>query len=132
MAKPEWGAKRACQSCGVRYYDLRRSPIKCPACGAVFTPEQMPRRRSSAPAAAPVPVPIPVPVVEVEEPLVAAVAAVDDDADVVEVGADEAVAEDGKEKEKELIEDASDLGEDADDMSEVKEHIDEEEGPARP
>ena len=116
MAKPEWGMKRTCQSCGVRYYDLRRSPITCPSCGAVFTPEQMPRRRSSAPAVAPVPVPIPTVLEEVE--VIAPVAAVADD-EVVGV-------------EKEKIEDASDLGEDEDEMSEVKEHIDEEESPLKP
>ena len=39
MAKPEWGAKRHCAACGVRFYDLNRDPIACPECGAVFTPE---------------------------------------------------------------------------------------------
>lgn len=39
MAKPEWGAKRHCAACGVRFYDLNRDPITCPECGAVFTPE---------------------------------------------------------------------------------------------
>lgn len=127
MAKPEWGMKRTCQSCGVRYYDLRRSPITCPSCGAVFTPEQMPRRRSSAPAVAPVPVPIPKPVPE-EVEVIAPVAAVADDEVVGVEGAEVEEAEDEKEK----IEDASDLGEDEDDMSEVKEHIDEEESPLKP
>ncbi|MGB0671459.1 MAG: TIGR02300 family protein, partial [Rhodospirillales bacterium] len=32
MAKPEWGTKRACQSCGARFYDLGRNPIVCPKC----------------------------------------------------------------------------------------------------
>ena len=36
MAKPEWGTKRICQSCGARFYDFGRSPIVCPACSAVF------------------------------------------------------------------------------------------------
>lgn len=36
MAKPELGAKRTCQSCGSKYYDLMRDPIVCPKCGATF------------------------------------------------------------------------------------------------
>ena len=36
MAKPEWGTKRECHGCGTRYYDLRRDPVVCPGCGAVF------------------------------------------------------------------------------------------------
>ena len=34
VAKAEWGTKRTCLSCGARFYDLRREPIVCPACGA--------------------------------------------------------------------------------------------------
>jgi hypothetical protein len=33
------GTKRVCQACEVRFYDLLREPIVCPACGAVHTPE---------------------------------------------------------------------------------------------
>lgn len=36
MAKPEWGTKRLCQSCGARFYDMARNPIVCPKCGAAF------------------------------------------------------------------------------------------------
>lgn len=36
MAKPELGAKRQCQSCGTKFYDLNKDPIICPKCGAVF------------------------------------------------------------------------------------------------
>ena len=45
MAKPEWGTKRLCQSCGAKFYDLLRSPITCPKCGAVFQVETDTRRR---------------------------------------------------------------------------------------
>lgn len=31
------GTKRVCQACEVRFYDLARDPIVCPACGAHFT-----------------------------------------------------------------------------------------------
>ena len=38
MAKPEWGKKRICSFCNTRYYDLNKSPIICPSCGAEFDP----------------------------------------------------------------------------------------------
>ena len=38
MAKPEWGRKRTCQVCGKKYYDLNKSLIICPSCGAEFDP----------------------------------------------------------------------------------------------
>ena len=51
MAKPEWGTKRICQSCGAKFYDFNRSPIVCPACGATFEPEATsPRGRRQRPA----------------------------------------------------------------------------------
>ena len=36
MAKPELGAKRQCQNCGAKFFDLNRDPIVCPKCGTVF------------------------------------------------------------------------------------------------
>lgn len=36
VAKPELGAKRQCQSCATKFYDLNRDPIICPKCGAIF------------------------------------------------------------------------------------------------
>ncbi len=36
MAKPELGAKRQCQSCGAKFFDLNKDPIVCPKCGAIF------------------------------------------------------------------------------------------------
>ncbi len=36
MAKPELGAKRQCQSCGTKFYDLNKDPIACPKCGAIY------------------------------------------------------------------------------------------------
>jgi uncharacterized protein (TIGR02300 family) len=43
MAKPEWGVKRQCLSCGARFYDLNHDPIACPECGAVFEVEALAR-----------------------------------------------------------------------------------------
>ncbi len=36
MAKPELGAKRQCQNCGAKFFDLNRDPIVCPKCGTIF------------------------------------------------------------------------------------------------
>ena len=36
VAKPELGAKRQCQSCGAKFFDLNKDPIVCPKCGTVF------------------------------------------------------------------------------------------------
>ena len=33
MVKASWGIKRTCQNCAARFYDLNKSPIKCPKCG---------------------------------------------------------------------------------------------------
>ena len=45
MAKPEWGKKRTCQVCGTKYYDLNKSPMICPSCGAEFDPDLSLRTR---------------------------------------------------------------------------------------
>ncbi len=34
--KAERGAKRVCQSCGSKFYDLMRDPIICPICQSVY------------------------------------------------------------------------------------------------
>jgi uncharacterized protein (TIGR02300 family) len=36
LAKPELGAKRQCQNCGAKFFDLNKEPILCPKCGTVF------------------------------------------------------------------------------------------------
>ncbi len=36
MARPEFGAKRQCQNCGTKFFDLNKDPITCPKCGTVF------------------------------------------------------------------------------------------------
>ena len=122
MAKPEWGTKRICPSCGTRYYDLLRDPVVCPKCSTPFDPEALLRARRARPAA---------PVEKAIEP----VAADDIDADLetaeveaVEDEEEEAVPlEEAEEEDEELIEDASELGEDEDDMAEVIDNVEEEE-----
>ena len=121
MAKPEWGMKRICPSCGTRYYDLMRDPIVCPKCSTPFDPEAFLKSRRSRPAA---------PVEKELEPVTAE--EIDADVETEEVEAAEEEEEEGvpleeNEEDEELIEDASELGEDEDDMAEVIENVEEEE-----
>ena len=47
MAKAKLGTKRSCTSCGLRYYDLNKTPIICPSCNAEFDPESLLKTRKS-------------------------------------------------------------------------------------
>ncbi|MBV9828380.1 MAG: TIGR02300 family protein [Alphaproteobacteria bacterium] len=123
MAKPEWGTKRICPSCGTRYYDLMHDPVVCPKCTTPFDPEAFLKSRRSRPAA---------PVERELEP----VSGEDIDADIeteeVEAAEDEEeealpLEEAEEEEDEELIEDASELGEDEDDMAEVIDNVEDEE-----
>src|SRR6185437_9009224 len=106
MVKPEWGAKRVCHSCGAPFYDLHRDPITCPKCGGVYDPEAILKSRRARPAVAEK---------EVEAPEAEEVVAETEEAEPAE-GEEVEVAEGEEEEDKELIEDASELGEDEDDM----------------
>lgn len=35
MTKPELGNKHQCQHCGTKFFDLNKTPVVCPKCGAV-------------------------------------------------------------------------------------------------
>lgn len=129
MAKPEWGTKRTCHTCGARFYDLRREAIVCPVCGAVHDPDRQPKPRRPGPAMK-------------EEPALVSRIADEDvasqplDEDLVEaeqgdLDIEESDAEESNEDELakeggELMEDTSELGEDDDDIGEVMEHVDDE------
>ena len=52
MVKPEWGIKRTCQACSAHFYDLKKSPIVCPKCGAEFNIEVLKQKKTKAVAAA--------------------------------------------------------------------------------
>ena len=39
MAQKNLGRKRRCVSCGIKFYDLGKTPAVCPACGTEFDPE---------------------------------------------------------------------------------------------
>jgi uncharacterized protein (TIGR02300 family) len=38
MADIRWGTKRRCAECEAAFYDMQRTPIACPKCGAVHRP----------------------------------------------------------------------------------------------
>jgi uncharacterized protein (TIGR02300 family) len=55
MSKPARGTKRVCASCDARFYDLGRSPIICPVCGAVYQVATTTRRGAAAATVKPAP-----------------------------------------------------------------------------
>jgi len=111
VVKAEWGAKRTCQSCGARFYDLGRAEMACPKCGTVFDPEaSVKARRPKAVAAE-----------RAAPPEPAAAAAEEEE---VEVGDAEAATEETEDEA--VMEDTSELGEDEEDVAEVIENVDEE------
>ena len=120
MAKPEWGVKRICPSCGARYYDLRKDPPVCPNCGSQFDPEALLKSRKARPA--PVDDVKKAPVVSGDEDIetenedeeAAELDEVDDDVSVEDI---EEADETPEDEDDVLIEDTSELGED--DMDEV-------------
>ena len=117
VAKPEWGTKRMCPGCGVRFYDMKRTPVTCPARETAVPTEIASRTRKSAPAtktAAPVPVPV-----EVAKTEIPGVEGNSDDIDVADVEVE--IEDDDDDDEDSLIEDASDLADD--DMPEIADHI---------
>jgi uncharacterized protein (TIGR02300 family) len=52
VVKANWGTKRTCQNCGARFYDLNKSPIKCPKCGRDHDREDFVKVRRGRGAAA--------------------------------------------------------------------------------
>lgn len=103
MVKPEWGLKRTCQSCGVRFYDLNHVQIVCPKCEAVYDAEAVLKSRRGRPVAA-----------EKAEPK-----RIDKPKAPVEEEQLEEVEADDEEEDEGVLEDASELGED-DDIGGVK------------
>ena len=45
MSKPEWGIKRVCPSCSIKYYDFNKNPIICPKCEFEFDPDLLLKNR---------------------------------------------------------------------------------------
>lgn len=100
MAKPEWGQKHTCKSCGARFYDMGRTPAVCPKCGAEQPAEEPVKTKRAAVA---------------EEKAKKTKAKPTPEEVEFEEGDDEEDDED-----VDLgIEDVSELGEDEDDMADV-------------
>ena len=108
MAKPEWGSKRVCQSCEVRFYDLRRDPIICPSCGTKFDPGSVLRSRRNRAAATVTAAAPKVPAAKVAPE--ADVEPVVEEEDVVAIDADK---EADDTSDDEIIEDTNDISEDS-------------------
>ena len=51
MAHKNRGRKRRCASCGIKFYDLTKTPAVCPACGTEFDPEVLLKSRRGRAAA---------------------------------------------------------------------------------
>jgi uncharacterized protein (TIGR02300 family) len=64
LVKADLGTKRACPSCGARFYDLSKRPIECPKCAFSFEPETLYKQRRGR---QPEPVSGVVPAAEAEE-----------------------------------------------------------------
>ena len=77
MPKEEWGTKRVCPNCETRFYDLRRDPMVCPACGHSFDLASLQGGKNQS-----------VPPTKQKSPASPAVAADDDSAEVIEDDAD--------------------------------------------
>ena len=109
MVKLEWGKKRTCQNCGTKYYDLRREPVICPSCGAVFQAGTSQRGRRSRSIS------------EVPKAIVASSTAAElEETELVVDDLDDALDVD----DEVLPEDTNDLIGDEDDMSEVIDTVD--------
>jgi uncharacterized protein (TIGR02300 family) len=122
VAKPEWGTKRICPSCGTRYYDLLRRPVVCPKCSTPFDPEAFLRSRRTARPVAPAEKDLePAGTEELETGLEP------EEAEETREEEEAVPLEEAEEEDEELLEDASELGEDEDDMAEVIENVEDEE-----
>ena len=51
MTHKNLGRKRRCASCGIKFYDLTKTPAVCPACGTEFDPEVLLKSRRGRAAA---------------------------------------------------------------------------------
>ncbi len=118
-AKKDLGTKLSCQSCGAKFYDLKKKNPVCPKCDEAYVAAKPKTRRTAVKSAEP------------EKPAEAAAAGetpANDDAPKTE---DEALKEievevedDDDEQDKSLMEDTSDIGGDEDDMAGVIDNID--------
>lgn len=122
------GLKRICMNCGMRFYDLDKSPIICPSCDTKFTGEEKTKaRRGRASATPEVPAAKEAPIKTVEEDE-DDVEDIDADDDIVALDDDEedgADDDDNKDDETLTIDSDPDYLDDPED--DLEEDLDEEE-----
>jgi uncharacterized protein (TIGR02300 family) len=105
VVKASWGIKRTCQNCAARFYDLNKSPIKCPKCGREHDREDFVKVRRGRGAAA---------ATSAAAAAAAAKLALAKNKKVEETAVDEEAA--GIEADNEALEDADDLGDEAEEI----------------
>jgi uncharacterized protein (TIGR02300 family) len=100
MAKPDWGRKHVCLECQAAFYDMRRSPIACPKCGAAHKPVALlksdgrpPRKNRMPPPVAAVVEPEEAPAAAAEPDVPELDEAEDEGAEAEDEGADDAEVE---------------------------------------
>ena len=117
MVKANWGIKRTCQSCSARFYDLNKSPIKCPKCGREHDREDFVKVRRGRGAAAAT--------AAATAAAAAAKAAAKKKVDEAALAGDELPDVEGDE----ALEDADDLADETDDIeSEVEVEVEDDKG----
>jgi uncharacterized protein (TIGR02300 family) len=110
VVNPQLGTKRTCTTCGARFYDLNKSPIICPKCGAENDKDAVKSKRGGKGSKN-----------DASKKVVPSKAARDEED---EEDLDDALLEtDDDGDDGDLMEDTSDLGEDDDDMAEVMDHL---------
>jgi uncharacterized protein (TIGR02300 family) len=86
VGKPELGVKRRCLSCAAPFFDLNRTPIACPKCGALFQVVELAHSRPKWTPSPPVAIKTPVAAVDPFEAETAEAEVEDEDAqDEVEI-----------------------------------------------
>jgi uncharacterized protein (TIGR02300 family) len=107
MPNEEWGVKRACPKCAVRFYDLQNDPMTCPSCGAEFTADSLMDSGKSRVAAAKE--------AKAKAPVVdEADVVLDDDEDDVKATGDD-LLDDDDEEDTANLEEVADVAKEADD-----------------
>ncbi len=96
MSKAEWGMKRLCPGCGLRYYDMKKTPPVCPKCKTPFDPENLLRARRG----------------RVDKKAKDVAEEVIDDLPVTDGDTEDAVIEDAEELGDDPIEEAVEVGDD--------------------
>ena len=86
MSKPEWGIKRVCPSCNIKYYDFNKNPIICPKCEFEFDPDLLLKSRKGRSIAAKIEVnQVSSDVQKEEETLENDINSIENDGDILEI-----------------------------------------------